>query len=140
MDQHRLRSMPTHKWIPLLCSCFCICVVCRHSSLLDLKQVLTQDITHQVRRKKDRKQRRDGVFHSSSTNSLSGGGRGVKWLIICTMQAKLILEKMTTCFFDIYFTFLFIHTFVSHFHYITFFLKSHCNFFLHLCLEHMHKV
>ena len=41
-------STPTHKWIPLLYNCFYICVVCRHTSLLDLKQVLTQDITHQV--------------------------------------------------------------------------------------------
>ena len=45
------------------------------------------------------------------------------------MQAKLILEKITTRFFDIYFTFLFIQIFVSHFPYVTFFLKSLCNFF-----------
>ena len=71
-DQHVLSSTPTHKWIPLLCPCFYICVVFRHTSPLDLKQVPTQDITHQVR-KKDEKQRMNGVFHSRFTNSLSGG-------------------------------------------------------------------
>ena len=30
----------------LLCNCFYICVICRLTSLLDLKQVPTQDITH----------------------------------------------------------------------------------------------
>ena len=48
----------------------------------------------------------------------------------CTVQAKLILEKITTLFFDIYFTFLFIHTFVSHFPYVTFFLKAAVIFFV----------
>ena len=122
--------MPTHKWIPLLCTGFSIGVVCRHTSLLDFKQVPSQDITHQVSRKKDEKQRRNGVLHFRSTNSFSGWARRIKWLIFCIMQDKLTLEKITPHFFDIYFTFLFIQTFVSHFPYLTFFFKSRCNFFV----------
>ena len=51
-------------------------------------------------------------------------GQGAKRLIFFTMQAKLFLEKIATCFFYIYFTLLFIHTFVSHFSNVTFFFKA----------------
>ena len=91
---------------------FYVCVVCRHTSLLDLKQ------------------RRNGVFHFRSTNSFSGGTRGAKRLIFCTTQAKLILEKFTTLFFEIYFTFLFIQTFVPHSPYVPFFFKAVVIFFV----------
>ena len=64
------------------------------------------------------------------TSSFTGGAQGAKRLIFCTTQVKLILEKITTRFFDIYFTFLFIQTFVSHFPYLSFFLKAVVIFFV----------
>ena len=134
-----MRSTPTHKWVLLLWTCFYICVGCRYTSLLDLKQVPTLDITHQVRRKKDKKQRRNGVLQFRSTNPFSGGTQGAKRLIFCSMQAKLIIEKITTLFIDIYFTFLFIKIFVSHFPYVTF-IKKASVIFLYLCLEGVCKV
>ena len=77
----RLRSTPTHKWIPLLCNCFYICVVCRHTSLLDLKQ------------------RRNGVFHFRSTNSFSGGTRGVKRLIFLHHAGQAYPREIYNPFF-----------------------------------------